>query len=209
MKLLYSLASAWLLLLAPLAYGQSTILDHETAGYVDEGDIEFSIYNYGGNPDIRIGINDAEVFIRHDTANAAIAGYKADIGESLAVYGGLGIEPLPAGGATNTLLAGVTYTQNKKELLLNANAEMVNDSVNNILLLKLAGYYILTDGKPGNIRAGLSIDADLSSACTVDCTVTKIGVNWEVKKNIVFEAAVYNSLSGLQLPGTFNLKLTF
>lgn len=206
MKRLLSLAAVLPFLVTNAVHAQapSSIFNQEMARVIGSGDINLDLYNSGGNT-LRIGAFSGEMIA---DLTLGTLGFKKGLSRSVAAYGALGITTDATGTSTNTVVLGGVYTHQSNKVILNFNPVLTNAAGTSTVVANFAAFIPMETSRshPGRIYPGVSVALPLSPSGDA---IILLGMRWEIKSNITVEAGLYDSTTGVQIPGLFRINIGF
>ena len=155
------------------------------------------------SPSLRVGLDKGEIIV--DYVGIQSLSYKSFIDDSLALYGGIGINStvFPATQATN-IIVGAAYTINNNDIRFNINPVInIGNGVSQTDLY--LGAFMKFDGiKNKKMMLGAQLHSDLT-ASTSNIT---LGLRWLARENFIIDLALFNN-NQLQFPGLFAVNMSF
>ena len=155
------------------------------------------------SPSLRVGLDKGEIIV--DYVGIQSLSYKSFIDDSLALYGGIGINStgILAPQATN-IIVGAAYTINNNDIRFNINPVInIGNGVSQTDLY--LGAFMKFDGiKNKKMMLGAQLHSDLT-ASTSNIT---LGLRWLARENFIIDLALFNN-NQLQFPGLFAVNMSF
>ena len=208
--------SLLLLTLLPISAIQagepSAMFGQELASISKPDEINLDVYSLAPNNYIRVGLDNGEVMVDYTMIDADLAdtlelphngqslSYKWFINDSLALYGGLGINA----GVTDEVIIGAAYTINTDNIRFNINPVMnAGDGTqqSDVYL----GAFMKFDGlKDKEMMFGAQFHSDI----TAGTNAATVGLRWLARKNVTIDLALFNT-DLVEFPGVFAINIAF
>lgn len=194
--------SLLLLTLLPISAIQagepSAMFGQELASISKPDEINLDVYSLAPNNYIRVGLDDGEVMV--DYSGAQSLSYKWFINDSLALYGGLGINA----GVTDEVIIGAAYTINTDNIRFNINPVMNAGGATTQSDLYLGAFMKFDGLKDKEMMFGAQFHSDI----TAGTNAATVGLRWLARKNVTIDLALFNT-DLVEFPGVFAINIAF
>ncbi|MBI5450679.1 MAG: hypothetical protein HY940_04920 [Gammaproteobacteria bacterium] len=184
---------------------------------------------YGGgnnHPALRVGALDGEVFVTNQVhSDSYQIGYKRVLSQgpqgrqkgaapvNVALYGGLGVDtpPNPSTNDKTVLTLGAAIDYRATPWLLNMNPRIEDDGTDSWTDIVLGAFYtVANSGASKALLLGAEVDLAVDTPAGIKKeNISRLGVRWVPTDNVTFDFVVYDSSSGLQVPGLMRVNIGF
>lgn len=204
----------------------SAILGQELAETASRNSLNIDLVNgYAGGTEVRFGALDGEIQVLNQVhSNAYTLGYKRVLKKQLgngnkgskpirvAAYGAIGVDTPAGGGSSTTVFSvGAAVSQQSRQFEWNVNPRLENDGNDNWLDVLLGGFVPVKNNSVGKkLLVGAEVELQLDAPVGVNKeNVTRLGLRWQPISNASIDLALYDSSSGLEVPGLLRVNISF